>query len=493
MVTTHPDLAAQLIDTDPTTVVAGTNRRLRWRCALGHEWTAPGSTRVRGDDCPYCSNKRLLVGFNDMATTHPELAAQLVATNPTTWVAGTRRTLHWKCAIRHEWVAPGYDRATGGGCPYCSNKRLLVGFNDMATTHPELAAELVGTDPATVIAGTNKVMSWRCRAHGHEWRTSGNKRASGGQNCPYCGNQALLPGFNDLSTTHPHLAAELLDADPTTVMAGSETKYLWRCPRGHEWRTSAYGRSKGAGCLYCSNQLVLPGFNDMATTHPHLAAEVAGTDPTTVIAGTHRKLSWHCPNHEELYVATGAAKAQGAGCPYCSNQVLLPGFNDMATTHPHLAAELVGTDPATVFAGTHTRLTWKCGDCDNTWGAAGYSRLSGSGCPNCAPYGFNPSKPAYLYLMGRHGEQQIGITVNIDRRQRQHARHGWTLLDSIGPMPGEVAYRLESQLKLWLRDNIGTLPGTTENWSTAHLEVPDLRGLLHGAGLEMPFKSECPN
>jgi len=356
----------------------------------------------------------------------------------------------------------------------------------MATTHPDLAAELVGTDPTTVFAGTNKVLQWRCLGHGHEWRTSGNKRASNGQNCPYCGNQTLQPGYNDLATTHPTLAGELVDADPATIIAGSDRKYLWRCALGHGWRTSVYNRTRGHGCLYCTNQRVLPGFNDMATTHPDLAVELVDTDPTTVTGRVGRRLLWRCPNHPEPYAATAAARARGAGCSFCSNQVLLPGFNDIATTHPHLASELVGTDPATVFAGTHTRLTWKCGDCNNTWDAAGYSRLSGSGCPNCAPYGFNPSKPAYLYLMGRHGEQQIGITVDIDRRQGQHARHGWMLLDSFGPMPGEVAYRIESELKLWLKENIGTLSGTTENWSTAHLEVPDLRGLLHGAGIEMP-------
>ena len=26
-------------------------------------------------------------------------------------------------------------------CPYCKNRKLLCGFNDLATTHPELVAE----------------------------------------------------------------------------------------------------------------------------------------------------------------------------------------------------------------------------------------------------------------------------------------------------------------------------------------------------------------
>jgi hypothetical protein len=36
---------------------------------------------------------------------------------------------------------------------------------------------------------------------------------------------------------------------------------------------------------------IIPGVNDMGTTHPHLAAELVDIDPTTIIAGTDRKLT----------------------------------------------------------------------------------------------------------------------------------------------------------------------------------------------------------
>jgi hypothetical protein len=55
----------------------------------------------------------------------------------------------------------------------------------------------------------------------------------------------------------------------------------------------------------------------MATTRPDLAAELVGTDPTTVFAQTSRVLLWRCPNHEEPYPATGAKRANGSGCGYC--------------------------------------------------------------------------------------------------------------------------------------------------------------------------------
>lgn len=62
--TTHPALAAQLHpdrngDLDPTTFMAGSELKLWWRCAEGHEWRGTLPARVRYSvGCPKCSGKR---------------------------------------------------------------------------------------------------------------------------------------------------------------------------------------------------------------------------------------------------------------------------------------------------------------------------------------------------------------------------------------------------------------------------------------------------
>jgi len=80
--------------------------------------------------------------------------------------------------------------------------------------------------------------------------------------------------------------------------------------------------------------------------------------------------------------------------------------------------------------------------------------------------------------MERHGEQQIGITGSLPRRTGHHARSGWVLVETIGPMRGSLAYEKELQIKQWLRQKVGTLAGTTESWSTASLEVRSLGELF---------------
>jgi hypothetical protein len=80
--------------------------------------------------------------------------------------------------------------------------------------------------------------------------------------------------------------------------------------------------------------------------------------------------------------------------------------------------------------------------------------------------------------MQRQGEQQIGITGNLKIRTGHHARTGWILLETVGPMRGDLAYEQELLIKQWLRRTVGTLAGTSENWSTAILEVRSLAELF---------------
>ena len=313
LATTHPELAKEALF-DPTTVVAGSNRSLRWRCKLGHEWKTSVAHRTRnGTGCPACSSHRLEPGFNDLATTHPELAKEALF-DPTTVMGNTNRSMPWKCEYGHEWKTPPSNRANGSGCPVCANKRIDEGANDFATTHPELATEAI-TDPTTFGAGKSGLVKWRCNL-GHEYSTSPNARVIRGAGCPTCGGKKVLPGFNDLATTDPELAKEAL-FDPTTVTRGSGRVMRWVCPVGHEYEVPVARRvSQGSGCAYCSGQKVLQGFNDFATLRPDLAEE-ALFDASTVTLMSGVSQRWRCPEGHE-YRSAPYSRAIGRGCAKCA-------------------------------------------------------------------------------------------------------------------------------------------------------------------------------
>ena len=225
-----------------------------------------------------------------LAETHPELAAQADGWDPTTVTAGSNKNFGWRCEFDHRWEATVKNRANRvSGCPVCSSRKVLVGFNDLATTYPDLAAQAYGWDPTTLVSGTPIRVQWICELR-HTWLTSVRERVRG-SGCPICSNKQLLVGFNDLATINPELASQADGWDPTTLVFGSMVKVGWKCELGHQWKASVARRSSGRGCSICVGQKVLVGFNDLATINPELAAQADGWDPTTVPAGTGKKLA----------------------------------------------------------------------------------------------------------------------------------------------------------------------------------------------------------
>jgi len=495
LATTHPDLAAEADGWDPKEVVAGTSKKQNWKCPEGHRYKTVISLRaLRGTGCPVCSNLQVLAGFNDIATTHPEIAKEAVGWDPATVSAGTSKKHNWMCTQGHIYSSPP-DARTGKkkqGCPICANQKVLAGFNDLLTTHPDIAAEADGWDPTTVIAGSKVSKPWKCRK-GHLAVQPILHRSRADVSCPTCGNRIVLEGFNDLATTHPKIAKEAHNWDPTTFLASSELKQEWLCPIGHTYKAVVYSRAlAGTGCSVCSNRSVSVGHNDLATTHPEIAHEAFGWDPTTVTYGNETKQKWKCPlghvylNSPNSRTSLGREKR---GCPVCANQQLLTGYNDLATRYPLIAKEAVGWDPTKVIAGSRRKQKWKCPE-GHTYFASQDSRTSkGTGCPSCAEFGFDPNKDGYLYFIEHPIWEmfQIGITNFPDDRLGSHRKLGWEVLELRGPMDGHLTQNWETSILRMLKKRgadlsnskiAGKFDGYSEAWSKSTFHASSIKELM---------------
>jgi len=111
-------------------------------------------------------------GFNDLKTKFPEIASQALGWDPSMISAGNNNKFLWKCAKGHEWKM-SVDQRTGRGtgCSVCSNRQVLIGYNDLATTNPELARQADGWDPTSITGGVEKKLLWRCNL-GHQWKAA---------------------------------------------------------------------------------------------------------------------------------------------------------------------------------------------------------------------------------------------------------------------------------------------------------------------------------
>lgn len=255
----------------PETISYGSKQRVHWRCARGHTWEAAVCTRTsHHSGCPVCSGRQVETGVNDLATTHPALARQWhpeknSPLTPQSVSAGSTRRVWWQCAQGHTWQATVKSRALGGaGCPVCAGRQVEPEVNDLATTHPDIAAQWHPEKngpltPRDVSAGSKRQVWWQC-SQGHVWQARIASRVAG-RGCPVCAGRRIVPGENDLAASHPALAAQWHPEKngiltPQQVSPHSNRKVWWQCDRGHAWQATPASRVRGTGCPYCSGRKV---------------------------------------------------------------------------------------------------------------------------------------------------------------------------------------------------------------------------------------------
>ena len=178
----------------PNAITCGSNKKVLWRCEKDHEWSATVKNRALiGSGCPYCGCRAVLKGFNDLATVHPKLISEWSERNhplnPTDVSAYSNRKVWWRCDKGHEWNALISSRSDGHGCPYCAGQRVWKGFNDLSSTHPEIASEWSYKNenliPTVITAKNTTNVWWLCSKCGNEYKAVVSARANG-LTCPFC-------------------------------------------------------------------------------------------------------------------------------------------------------------------------------------------------------------------------------------------------------------------------------------------------------------------
>lgn len=275
LATNYPELMQEWHPTkngslDPSQLLPGSHRLVWWRCANGHEWRAQIKSRVNGNGCPVCANKKLQKGDNDLAHQYPDLAREWHpskngALTPADVVPGTRRKVWWQCAKGHEWQASVASRVNGSGCPVCAGKVVIPGENDLDSQFPAIAQEWHPTKngplrPTQIAPASNRKVWWLCPL-GHDYQAVVSSRTQRGNGCPYCSGRKVLTGFNDLATKYPEVAKEwhpTLNGQltPQDVTPGSRKRVWWQCSEGHTWQAIIYSRtgSQRCGCPVCSGR-----------------------------------------------------------------------------------------------------------------------------------------------------------------------------------------------------------------------------------------------
>jgi superfamily II DNA or RNA helicase len=348
MLNDFPEVAAQWHltkngDLKPDAVAAKSHLNAWWQCSKGpdHVWQSTVANRTAGRSCPFCAGKRASI-TNSLATLHPEIARQWHPTkngavSPADVTPGSSSEKYWWQCDKHAdhvWDAKVRDRIRGSGCSFCRGFRVSTS-NSLAAIYPALATEWHLTKngsltPEDVVAGSAQKHWWQCMKYAdHAWQSSVANRIRG-SGCGVC-RGFFASDSNSLGSLYPEIAAELHPTkndgvDPHQVVAGSNKKYWWKCPKGddHEWEAQVVARTNGRGCPVCKGKKIAPS-TSLAAVFPELAKEWHPTKnrkllPTDVTPGSNKAVWWKCPegvDHEWEAIIQNRAR-RGRGCPRCN-------------------------------------------------------------------------------------------------------------------------------------------------------------------------------
>lgn len=465
----------------PDEVMPGTHKKAWWICSLGHEWQAEIKSRTTGIGCPYCAGKKVLKGFNDLASQDPELAKEWHPEKngnltPEDVTVSSGKKVWWLCKNRHEFLAAVYIRKSGRGCPYCA-KALRTSFPEQAVyyyikqvfpdainSYKEIFSAPMELDiyvPSikTGIEYDGKVyhssadMQWRdsrkyeiCRENGIMLvRIVEIKRHTPILTCdhkieiPNASDEYLNWAINNLCyhlgkivvpdvkrdrreilalldkrnkslvDEYPNIAEEwdyVKNAPlvPENFAPHSNERVYWICKTcGYSW-VAAIGdrtREEKTGCPKCSRQrgaektqaAIVEKRGSLAQTNPELLQEwdydKNAITPNDITAGSGKKVYWICKKCGYGWSASIDHRVDGRGCPVCSNRIIIPGHNDLASLRPDLINEWdydknTELDPTHIAVRSSKKAHWKCSTCGYEWVAAIYHRTGGRGCPMCA-------------------------------------------------------------------------------------------------------------
>ena len=338
------------IDLENLTI--GSGKKIWWVCKNGHEYECTVSHRVfENNGCPYCSNQKILEGYNDLATTNPEALKywdygknDKINLHPNRLSKGTHKKAWWICDKGHSYEQEIRSKVNGVGCPVCSNRIILKGYNDLATTNPELLKEWNyekneknGITPYNISKGKEISVWWKCLNCGNDYSCYAySKKENAG--CPYCSGLKRIDGYNDIFTTEP-LWKNAWDysknkINPNEISRMSRKKVWWICSNCQKsFCKSPCHVEHTVLCNECSVEkgvtrrirTLISKNGNFADKYPELAKEWdyeknGNLTPEKLTAGSSEKVWWICTVGHS-YKSSISHRIRGTGCPKCAKEL----------------------------------------------------------------------------------------------------------------------------------------------------------------------------
>ena len=203
----HPDIPyiwSEKNDKLPTEVTSISSYDAIWYCpTCKHEFRREVRRMVSGsDECPICTGRMAITGYNSFADEHPELVPLWSINNdkmPTEVTSTSAYSALWCCpTCGEEYRGQVRDMVSGAvDCPVCSGRKAKAGVNSLQDCYPELMEEwcdvenlFLGLSPDEVLPTSREMVYWQCKDCGRKYQQTIAMRVEkferGFVSCAYC-------------------------------------------------------------------------------------------------------------------------------------------------------------------------------------------------------------------------------------------------------------------------------------------------------------------
>ena len=122
----------------------GMNKPIDCLCLVhNYRWSPQASKICAGQGCKYCgresASKKRTKPYEQVVKEIQDLGISVKIIGS---YVNEYTPVECECSLGHVWEEKIINILHGRGCPYCSNDRVLVGFNDAWTTHPQICKYL---------------------------------------------------------------------------------------------------------------------------------------------------------------------------------------------------------------------------------------------------------------------------------------------------------------------------------------------------------------
>lgn len=326
--------------------------------------------------------------------------------NPASLGSQSNQRAWWKCKYGHSWEAKINNRYHGRGCPIC-RYRLKTSFPEQAVFFyvKTIYADAINGYTA-IFKNTMEIdifipsIKVGIEYDGKAWHTEKtiNKEKRKYQKCRN-NDIYLIRIVENLEQKENTCDKTIFIQDTKSYQSLNQTiiQTLSILQKHSEKQTDYFDFARLVNIEKDKNAiferyLVELEKNSLANTHPQIAAEWntaknGALTPKMFLPHSSIKIWWKCDKGHEWTAAIGT-RTSGRGCPYCSGNYVLSGYNDLATVYPEIAKEWHNQKngrlkPNQVTFGSGKRVWWTCEN-GHEWLAAINNRTSNNrGCPYC--------------------------------------------------------------------------------------------------------------